>query len=79
MVETSLSRLQKQVTRLEKDNLKLRELLEDRKTKQKNTEKSLKYYKENLEKIVNEAVRKATKPLIICFNDITLGRFITFF
>ena len=35
MVETSLSRLQKQVTRLEKDNLKLRELLEDRKTKQK--------------------------------------------
>lgn len=67
MVETSLSRLQKQVTRLEKDNLKLRELLEDRKTKQENTEKSLKYYKENLEKIANEAVRKATKPLIICF------------
>lgn len=67
MVETSLSRLQKQVTRLEKDNLRLRELLEDRKTKQENTEKSLKYYKENLEKIVNEAVRKATKPLIICF------------
>lgn len=67
MVETSLSRLQKQVTRLEKDNLKLRELLEDRKIKQENTEKSLKYYKENLEKIANEAVRKATKPLIIRF------------
>ena len=64
MVETSLSRLQKQVTRLEKDNLRLRELLEDRKTKQENAEKSLKYYKENLEKIVNEAVRKATEPLI---------------
>lgn len=45
MVETSLSRLQKQVIRLEKDNLRLRELLEDRKTKQENAEKSLKYYK----------------------------------
>lgn len=64
MVETSLSRLQKQITRLEKDNLRLRELLEERKTKQENAEKSLKYYKENLEKIVNEAVRKATEPLI---------------
>lgn len=70
MAETSLSRLQKRVTKLEKENLKLRELLNERKTKQENAEKSLKYYKDNIEKIVNEAVEKATKPLIKEINNL---------
>ena len=62
-VETSLSKLQKQVEHLEKDNLKLRDLLAERKEKQIIAEKSLKYYKENLEKIVTDAVEKATAEM----------------
>ena len=63
MAETTLARLQKQVEKLEKENLKLRESIEERKEKQHLAERSLKYYKENIEKIVNEAVRKATESL----------------
>lgn len=59
MAETSLSKLQKRVTKLEKDNAKLRDLLEERKQKQYNAEKELEYYKKNLEKIVNTAVKKS--------------------
>ena len=63
-VETSLSKLQKQVDKLEKENLKLRDLLEERKAKQKSAEKSLKHYKDNIEKIINEAVKKATMEMM---------------
>ena len=62
-VETSLSKLQKQVEQLEKENLKLRDLLAERKEKQRLAEVSLKYYKENLEKIVTDAVEKATTEM----------------
>ena len=50
-VETSLSKLQKKVAQLEKENLKLRDLLAERKEKQRLAEESLKYYKENLENL----------------------------
>ena len=62
-VETSLSKLQKKVAQLEKENLKLRDLLAERKEKQRLAEESLKYYKENLEKIVTDAVEKATTEM----------------
>lgn len=64
MTETSLSKLQNKVTKLEKDNMRLRDLLAERKEKQTLVENELKYYKDNLEKIVAAAVNKATKPLI---------------
>ena len=54
-VETSLSKLQKQVSKLEKENLKLRDSLAERIEKQKITERLLKYYKENIEKTITEA------------------------
>ena len=63
-VETSLSKLQKQVDKLEKENLKLRDLMAERKEKQKLAEINLKYYKDNIEKIINEAVKKATMELM---------------
>ena len=63
-VETSLSKLQKQVDKLEKENLKLRDLLAERKEKQKLAEINLKYYKDNIEKIINEAVKKATLEMM---------------
>ena len=67
-VETSISKLQKQVDKLEKENLKLRDLLAERKEKQKYVEESLKYYKKNIEKIINDAVEKATKEIIVNVN-----------
>lgn len=63
MAETSLSKLQKRVTEIEKDNAKLRDLLEDRKQKQRNAEKELEYYRKNLEKIVNAAVKKSNRRI----------------
>ena len=69
-VETSLSKLQKQVDKLEKENLKLRDLLEERKEKQKVAEDTLKYYKKNIEKIVNDAVEKATKEIMKELNKV---------
>ena len=70
MAETALARLQKQVEKLEKENLKLRDLIEERKGKQHLAERTLKYYKENIEKIVNEAVRKATESLTKDINSL---------
>lgn len=64
MAETSLSKLQKQVIKLEQDNLKLRDLLENQKARRKESEKALKYYKENIEKIVNAAVNKAVAEIV---------------
>lgn len=64
MAETSISKLQNQVIKLEKECTKLRDLLDERKEKQRAAEKSLKYYQNNLEKIVEEAVNKATTPLL---------------
>ena len=69
-VETSISKLQKQVDKLEKENLKLRDLLAERKEKQNLAENNLKYYKENIEKIINEAVKKATKEMIMELNKV---------
>ena len=69
-IETSLSKLQKQVAKLEKENLKLRDLLEERKEKQKLAEINLKYYKENIEKIISEAVKKATNEMMKELNKV---------
>ena len=70
MAETSLSKLQKQVAKLEKDNLKLRDLLETQKQKRYNAEKMLNYYKENLDKIVNAAVNKAVAEILKEYEEI---------
>ena len=63
-METSLSKLQSKVTKLETENLKLRDLLNDRKMKQINAEVQLKYYKNNLEKLITKEVDKAKNQLI---------------
>ena len=63
-VETSLSKLQKQVSKLEKENLKLRDSLAERIEKQRITERLLKYYKENIEKTITDAVQKATSEML---------------
>ena len=54
-VETSLSKLQKQVNKLEKDNDRLRELLNNQKEKNRVLNKKIK----NLEKLMEEKVAKA--------------------
>ena len=54
-VETSLSKLQNQVIQLEKDNNRLRELLDN----QKKQNKALKYKIKNLEKTIEDKVSKA--------------------
>ena len=64
MAQTSLSRLQNLIIKLEKENVKLRDLLNERKEKQENAENQLYYYKKNIETIVKNAVNKAVEQLI---------------
>lgn len=64
MTETSLSKLQKQVTKLEKENLKLRDLLANQKEKNKNLLKDMKYLENNIESKIQRAVEKALEDLL---------------
>ena len=62
--ETSLSKLQKQVTKLEKDNLKLRELLEHQKENNNNLKSQLRYLEKNMEDKIKKALEAATSDLL---------------
>lgn len=62
--ETSLSKLQKQVTKLEKDNLKLRELLEHQKENNNNLKSQLRYLEKNMEDKIKKALKAATSDLL---------------
>ena len=62
--ETSLSKLQKQVTKLEKDNLKLRELLEHQKENNNNLKSQLRYLEKNMENKIKKALEAATSDLL---------------
>lgn len=64
MAETSISRLQKQVEKQEKRIIKLQDCLAAQKEEKLNVQMQLKYYKENIEKIVATAVEKACKELV---------------
>lgn len=64
MVETSLSKLQKQVSRQEKQIIKLQDCLATQKEEKRKIQHQLKYFKENVEKIVASAVNKACEELI---------------
>lgn len=64
MAETSISKLQKEVEKLGKQVIKLQDCLATQKAEKVNVQKQLKYYKENLEKIVATAVEKACKELV---------------
>ena len=58
-METTLSKLQKICEKQEKQIIRLQESLEHQKEEKRNAQKQLKYYKDNLEKIVEKAVNKA--------------------
>lgn len=60
----SIAKLQNDVIKLEKENIKLRDLLDERKEKQKSAEKMLEYYKTNLNKIVSKAVNAALETVL---------------
>lgn len=64
-VETSLSKLQKQVIKLEKENLKLREMLAHQKENNNNLRSMLKYYQKNIEERISKAVSTAVKDILI--------------
>ena len=65
MVETILSKLQNQVIKLEKDNLKLRDLLAQQKDKNKQLQKSYDYLKKNIESKIEKVIEEKLKELTI--------------
>lgn len=70
--ETSLSKLQKRADQLEKHNIKLRDLLAQRKDKQKAAEDSLKYYKKRTEQEFHSAVKKATVEMTKTIDELKI-------
>ena len=63
-METSLGRLQKQVIKLEKDNMKLRELLASQKKKNENLKEQIKYLEENMEKKINDRLKQFEETIL---------------
>lgn len=59
----SISKLQMTVTKLEKKIIELEDRVEFYKEKAKQSEKSLKYYKKNIEDMIEKAVTKAVKEV----------------
>ena len=64
MVETSLSKLQKEVTRLEKDNIKLRDLLAAQKEKNITLKKTIKNLEKNMESKIEKAINEALSEVL---------------
>lgn len=64
MSETSLSKLQNKVTKLEKENLKLREFLANQKEKNVALQKQIKYMESNIDKKVKIAVKEIVSDLL---------------
>lgn len=65
MAQTSIGKMQIIITKLEKENLKLRELLENQKAINRSLKKSLKYYQTNLEERITKAVTETVKDILI--------------
>jgi transposase len=64
-VETSLSKLQNELIKLEKENLKLRDSLAVQKEKKNSLQKSLKNIEKNLESKIDKAVKKKFNDLLL--------------
>lgn len=60
---SSISKLQETVTKLEKQVIELKDRVEYHREKRKQAEKSLKYYKQNIEKMIEKAVTKVVKEV----------------
>lgn len=63
--EKSLSKLQNEVIKLEKDNLRLRDLLEDQKAKNKSLQVSYNNFQKEIEKKIEKAIKNALKDILI--------------
>ena len=63
-IETSLSKLQNQVDKLQKENTKLRDLLNAQKEKNKNLQKQIKYMEKTMEEKITKAIEKFSYELI---------------
>lgn len=63
-IEKSISKLQNQVDKLEKDNIRLRDLLAVQKEKNKMLQKQIKYIEKVMEDKIKKAVIEATKDII---------------
>ena len=63
--ETSLSKLQKEVNKLEKENLKLRELLDNQKKKNEYLRIKLKNFEKDMENKIAKAVAESMKEILI--------------
>ena len=63
-IETSLSKLQNQVDKLQKENTKLRDLLNAQKGKNKNLQKQIKYMEKTMEEKITKAIEKFSYELI---------------
>lgn len=63
--ETSLSKLQIQVIKLEKENLKLKDALALQKENNVALKKNLKYYQKNIDERISKAISEALKDLLL--------------
>lgn len=65
MAQTSIGKMQLTITKLEKENLKLRELLENQKANNNSLKRLLKYYQKDIEERIKKAVEEAVKDILI--------------
>ena len=63
-METTLGKLQKQITKLEKDNLKLRELLAIQKEKNISLKNQIKYLESTMEKKINDRLKQFEETIL---------------
>lgn len=64
MTNTSLAKLQNQVIKLEKENLKLRELLVHQKEVNASLKHQIKYLEENMEKKINDRLKQFEETIL---------------
>ena len=64
-VETSLGKLQKEASKLEKENIRLRDTIEREKEKNHELRRKIKRYEDQIEKKIKEAVEKIIKNVMI--------------
>ena len=63
-METSLGKLQKQVIKLEKDNLRLRELLVVQKEKNISLKNQIKYLESKMEEKINDRLKQFEETIL---------------
>lgn len=63
-VETSLSRLQNQVDKLQKENVKLRDLMAHQKENNKSLRDQIKYLEKTMETKIEKAIKEFTTKIL---------------